>query len=334
MGDVILTTPFIRSLRRAFPESEIDFVTRKEYAELLLHHPSVSHVVGIDVSRGIRELLAVNRRFRNAPYDFVYDLHDSARTRVLRYRAGKYLRVVRKNRIRRFLLVRFGIPMPPGIPSVPLRYLATATAEGVQPDAQGPEVFVPQDIRDDTHRRVSAMLPKGGSPIVGICPGAKHETKRWPVEYFSRIQQRLAGVGARILLFGGPDEAALCRSLWGNATESTVDLCGTLTLLETAAAMDLCDVIVANDSGLMHLASARMRPVVALFGCTVRAFGFFPYNTTAVVHEVEGLPCRPCSHIGRMRCPKKHFRCMKEIDPADVFTSVLRFLPPPPWGGR
>ena len=92
--------------------------------------------------------------------------------------------------------------------------------------------------------------------------------------------------------------------LGAGAAES---LAGSLTLLETATALDHCGVVVTNDSGLMHVASGRGRPIVAIFGSTVKEFGFFPYGTRNVVVERGGLACRPCSHIGLITAPKGIF---------------------------
>nr|MBP6673381.1 glycosyltransferase family 9 protein [Bacteroidota bacterium] len=108
--------------------------------------------------------------------------------------------------------------------------------------------------------------------------------------------------------------------------QAVSNFAGEFTLLETAAAMEFCDVVVTNDSGLMHLAAAKQRKVVAVFGSTVQEFGFAPYGTEAVVIENKTLDCRPCTHIGRKECPKGHFRCMTEITPESVYPSIALFL--------
>jgi heptosyltransferase-2 len=97
---------------------------------------------------------------------------------------------------------------------------------------------------------------------------------------------------------------------------------GCLAILETAAAFDSCSLIVSNDTGLMHVACARGRKIVALFGSSVEEFGFFPFRAKSIVLENSGLKCRPCSHIGLDECPKSHFRCMKEISVERVLTAA------------
>ncbi len=136
---------------------------------------------------------------------------------------------------------------------------------------------------------------------------------------------------AKILLFGGAADEAICNQICRDinnqsGAERATSLCGQLHLLETAAAMEYCDVIVTNDTGLMHVAVAMRKKIVALFGSTVREFGFFPYDPQAVVLETPGLACRPCSHIGRSECPERHFKCMTEIDPDQVFLRTRALL--------
>jgi heptosyltransferase-2 len=104
--------------------------------------------------------------------------------------------------------------------------------------------------------------------------------------------------------------------------ERASDLSGQFSLLETASAMEFCDVILTNDSGLMHIAAAMKKKVIAIYGSTVCEFGFFPVGTESVIVERNGLYCRPCSHIGRDSCPEKHFRCMKEIQVEEVIKSI------------
>jgi len=134
-----------------------------------------------------------------------------------------------------------------------------------------------------------------------------------------------------IVLFGGEGETSL--STWiaqeigrDAGSERVIDLTGSCTLMETAAAMQYVDLVVSNDSGLMHIAAAESKPIVALFGSSVREFGFFPASNAATVLEVQGLPCRPCSHIGRASCPEEHFRCMMDQSVDDVMSAVERSL--------
>jgi heptosyltransferase-2 len=98
---------------------------------------------------------------------------------------------------------------------------------------------------------------------------------------------------------------------------------GKLNLAEVANELQKASAIITNDSGLMHVAEAVGTRVIAIFGPTVKQFGFAPRDPNAIVLEVDGLPCRPCTAIGLDHCPKKHFRCMKEIKPDHVLHELL-----------
>src|SRR5690606_4857516 len=106
--------------------------------------------------------------------------------------------------------------------------------------------------------------------------------------------------------------------------EKVLNYCGKLSLLESAKEIDNCDLLITNDSGLMHLAAARKVPTLAIFGSTVPQFGFTPYGNRSEIVEIE-LDCRPCTHIGRDKCPKGHFNCMNLID-EDIILEKLENL--------
>jgi len=239
-----------------------------------------------------------------------------------------------KRRLARFFLVNFKWNLYPSAPSVPTRYLETVRSLGIADDGEGLEVFIPEETRARVRELLSTAGVDGERQVVGICPGAKHPTKRWPREYFEELAVTLVKEDdVHLLLFGGNDDRETCVSIERRVVQETarrgdiLNLAGTLSLLETASAMDACDAILANDSGLLHLAAARKRRVVAIFGPTVREFGFYPYGTESKVIERRNLYCRPCTHIGGEVCPEGHFRCMKEITVEDVLSAVRSFLP-------
>ena len=129
---------------------------------------------------------------------------------------------------------------------------------------------------------------------------------------------------------GSAEEAGLCEDVsnimkQANPALPVLNAAGAVSLIETAALMDRCAVVLTNDSGLMHIAAARGRSLVAVFGPTVRQFGFFPTGSRAVVVEHPNLDCRPCTPIGLPSCPQGHFRCMNEI-PAARVTEAARAL--------
>ena len=272
---------------------------------------------------GIKDLLKLRRELRRRRYNAILDIHGSLRSRFLTF-GLRGVRRVNKRVIARTILVRckrdvyslFG-----GAPGVAERYLETSPV-GVETVRSNSNCF----SRRSRSRRRARCSPHrashSGAGAIGICPSARHFTKVWPEERFASVAISLVQQwGAPVILFGGPEDRERCRRISAMIAQASpripiADVSGTCTLLESAALMDYCRIVITNDSGLMHIASARKRPVVAIFGSTVRQFGFFPVGTRHRVVEHPGLSCRPCSHIGRSECPRGHFRCMLDLSPA------------------
>ncbi len=105
-----------------------------------------------------------------------------------------------------------------------------------------------------------------------------------------------------------------------------VNLAGNCSLMQTAALLQQADAVLCNDTGLMHMASAFGKKLFVLFGSSSAAFGFLPYHTPYDLFEVDGLHCRPCSHIGRDHCPKGHFRCMNDLSQSLIAGKILDYL--------
>lgn len=154
--------------------------------------------------------------------------------------------------------------------------------------------------------------------------GAAHQTKRLPTEKIIAICR---GIRQPVVLLGGKEEAAEGEIVACQAGAHVLNFCGKLTLQESAAVLRQASLVITHDTGMMHLAAAFQRKILSIWGSTVPAFGMFPYfgsgspsgaggdgTGSNQVFEVENLPCRPCSKIGFEKCPKGHFRCMKEMD--------------------
>jgi heptosyltransferase-2 len=317
-GDIILTSPFLRALRRRYPEAEVHFAVKEEFASLVAHSPHVDRVVRLPRGAGVGALLRLKSALIaevGGEYDVVFDLHDSLRSRHMRFGMGRRTAIVRKPTLAKWLLVRRKIDRLQPIVAIPERYLETGRDMGIVDDGDGLELHI-----GDTLAPIAAAP---GRLTVGLAPGARHFTKRWPADRWRALAEDLAGSGARLVLFGSDDERELCAAIARGL--DAMNLAGRSTLLESAAACDVCDVVVTNDSAMSHVAAARRRPVVAIFGSTVRQFGFAPFRTPSEIVENAGLYCRPCSTIGRDRCPEGHFRCMLEL-PIDAVSGAVRRL--------
>jgi heptosyltransferase-2 len=240
--------------------------------------------------------------------------------------------MVDKRVLERSMLVNFKKNVYKDVVSVVDRYIETVRDLGVVNDGKGLDLHIPDEVLFGVSAKIAKLGLNRFEKVIGLCPGARHFTKRWPAERYARVGAAFAQkMDAKMLLFGGAADEPVCNQICWEinnevGAERATSLCGQFGLLETAAAMEYCDVILTNDTGLMHIAVAMHKKVLAIFGSTVREFGFFPYDPAAVVLEQSGLTCRPCSHIGRSECPERHFKCMTEIDEDRVYTSAKGLL--------
>ncbi len=333
LGDILLSTPLIRSLRQKYPQIQLDFLIRKEYIDLLKYHPALSNIIEFDVRGGFAALVAMARKIRNTRYDFVLDIHNNLRSRFLclglRFLSGFRTRVyrIKKNLFIRFLLVKFKINLYRRLYGrvIPVweKYLRTARPLGITPADGKLEIYLPRQVEESVKNFLNT-LPENNWSVV-MAPGARHFTKRWPEDYFSElIKQVFLKTGRRTILVGGKEDLPTIENILQQLPEGiAVSTAGQFSVLETAVVIKNSWLMISNDSGLMHLGTALDIPLIAIFGSTVEELGFFPNNPGAKVVENRGLYCRPCSHIGRKDCPEKHFRCMREIKPEDILSLVL-----------
>ncbi|MBA4407450.1 hypothetical protein C0389_09260 [bacterium] len=309
LGDILLTTPVIRALKLQYPFAKIDFIVKAEFKEALHFNPNISQLFIYDKENADK----LNSELEVNGYELVIDLQNNLRSKRLIRRLGENILRFKKPSIEKFLLVWFKINLLKDLKTISQRYAETAR---VNIDGMGLELFLSEN---------STAQLEDGIRYIGICPGSKHFSKRWPLEYFIQLGNELIKTGYKSVVFGGKTDAELCRKISDNIPGS-FNLQNDDNLLQTATDMKKCEVILTNDSGLMHTASAVGVPLISIFGSTVREFGFFPADKQNLILENKSLSCRPCSHIGKSSCPKKHFKCMKEITPEYVLNQLQNFI--------
>jgi lipopolysaccharide heptosyltransferase II len=318
IGDVLLTTPLLRAIRRRHPGARLTFLTREAYVPLVSRNPHVDRCIGLPTGRSLTTLAAELRAQR---YTHLLDLHDSVRTRLLRVLVPGHWSTYPKHRLERAALIYARRNLYRDRRQVAERYFSAARDLDVVPDGQPPELFWDRDI----DLSVTEWLADAGlseqAAVVALAPGAAHATKRWPVQHWRALIAQLRMAGCRVVLVGGPEDAAIAAELAATAPGQVVSAAGQFGLQHTGALLKRASVVVSGDTGVMHMATAVGTPVVALFGPTVKAFGFFPYSPRAQVLELA-LGCRPCSSKGGPRCPLGHHRCLHDLTPDTVYLAI------------
>jgi lipopolysaccharide heptosyltransferase II len=322
IGDILLTTPLLRAIRRTHPGARVTLLTKREFVPLLSHNPNVSRVIGLAPGGSLLRLAA---ELRGDEYTHLLDLHDSLRSRALRALVPGHWRGYPKHRWARALLIhgkrnRYRDRRP-----VPERYFSAVSDLGVAPDGRPPEFFLGAEATEQVGDWLISVGFQSEPNIVAMAPGAAHATKRWPLEHWRRLISNAVMDGLSVVIVGGPGDAALAAALSDGAGARVANAAGTFGLQATGALLKRARGLVSGDTGVMHMATAVGTPVVALFGPTVEAFGFFPYTREATVLELP-LPCRPCTSQGGPRCPLGHHRCLVDIEPAVVNEALGRKL--------
>ncbi len=313
IGDIILTTPLLRRLQTAFPDARIDYCTKEPFLPLLLSNPRLSK-------------LYTPERPPDTAYDLVVDLQNNMRSRALVKTLGAVKRVrYHKENWKKWLLVDFKINLYGSYRSVVDRYQDALQGLGVPDDHLGCELY-PSLAERDFARTVMTE----GRKTLALCFGANHFTKRYPPERFALLLSLvLKAEPLQVLLLGGKEDGvhadSIMRALPPSYRSMVVNLAGSCSLMQSAALLERSDAVLTNDTGLMHMASAFSRKLFVLFGSSSPAFGFLPYHSPYELFEAENLRCRPCSHIGRDRCPKGHFRCMNDLSESPIAGKILDY---------
>ncbi len=332
IGDIVLTTPVIRGLNRHFPELKIDYLIKEQFRDLIAHHPGVDRVKTIPHDLPFRELIQLRQQIQSSgEYDYLLDLHDNLRSRILTFRSRVPCARYRKNRFRRWLFIYWKIRSPQAEKYITDRYFETVHSFGVEDDGAGLDFYFPADFgyRSPALRNRVEQFHEAELPVT-VAPGAAWQTKIWMPDRFAQTCERLiTELNADIALLGGSGEKELAAHLLSAAAvpkEKIHNFVGETTLLESAKILQGARMHLANDSGLTHIATAFRIPVVVILGPTAKPTVFHPKYTRHEIVEDEDLRCRPCTHMGRKRCPLGHFRCMQNIQVEDVFSACGRML--------
>jgi heptosyltransferase-2 len=309
IGDVILATPVLEALHAHFPNAKLDFLVRKGNESLLTNHPFINELlVWNKTSSKYQNLFSLLNRIRKNKYDLVINCQRFAASGILAgFSGAKQVIGFDKNPFSRLFTKRIPHQIGNGLHETE-RNLKLLEPIGVSGAIQ-PKLYPP------------ALTRSFDKPYICIAPASVWFTKQWPAHKWIELIARIP-LNTTIYLTGAPGDFELCEKIRNNSTRSFIEnLCGKLTLLESAALFKEADMNYVNDSAPMHLCSAVNAPVTALFCSTIPEFGFGPLSDNSRVIETQPkLDCRPCGLHGYKACPKGHFKCAESIEVGAVLT--------------
>ncbi len=312
IGDIVLTTPVIRCLKQQVEGSMVHYVTKRQYLPLLQANPHIDRIHCLDDS-----LSALTGELKNEKFDYIIDLHHNLRSFMIKSRLHSYDFTFRKLNLEKWLMVNFKIDRLPRIHIVD-RYLDTLSLFDVANDNQGLDYFIPEREQVDP----GSLPPAFSQGYIALVTGARHTTKQLPVKKLVTLCDL---IGKPVLLLGGKEDRVTGDAVAGSTTTIVYNACGKFTINQSASLVKQARLVIAHDTGLMHIAAAFRKKIISLWGNTIPEFGMFPYlpHEDSRIFQVEGLSCRPCSKIGYSHCPKGHFRCMNDLDEKQVAELAL-----------
>ena len=323
IGDIVLTSPVIRCLKKQVPDAEVHFLVKDKFRSVVEHNPNIDklHVLAHSWELMFEEL-------KPEGYDYIIDLHHNIRSLKVKKALGVKSYSFYKLNIEKYIYTSLKINVLPKKHIVD-RYLDTVKSFGVKNDGAGLDYFISkeEEIRKED---IPASHHAG---YVACVLGAAHETKKWPLHKWKSFCEQ---IDHPVILLGGKEDADNGKQIAESDPIKIYNACGKFSINESADLVRKSKLVITHDTGLMHIAAAYKRPVISIWGNTVPSFGMYPYygenylsnrpNLPYDILQVNKLWCRPCSKLGYKKCPLGHFKCMEKTGVEDLLAAVKKWL--------
>ena len=322
VGDTMLMQPMLLRLRQRHPECRIDVLAPPWTAALLHAMPEVHEVIINPFPHGALRIGAryqFGKKLHGAQYDQAIVLPNSLKSALVPFFARIPLRTGFVGEARYGLLNDARKLDKTSLPLMVERFaqLAEDKQGKIPRPMANPRLEVSAALRNATLQKLGLVLDK---PVAVFCPGAEYgPAKRWPAAYFAEIAQRLQHRGYAVWLIGSAKDREAADKIIALGNSECLNLCGITDLTDAIALLSCAQLVISNDSGLMHLAAALDRPLLALFGSSSPQFTP-PLSPHAEVVKLD-LKCSPCF---KRECPLGHFNCMKQLTPDLVWKNLQR----------
>lgn len=330
VGDMVMAQTLFTCLKQRHPDCQIDVLAPDWSRPILERMPEVRNALSFPLGHGVLEL-ATRRKIGKSlagQYDQAILLPNSLKSALVPFFAGIPKRTGWKGEMRYGLLNDVRNLDKERLPLMIERFMALA----YEPDAALPKLYPQPRLVIDNASREAALAKFGLSldrPVLALCPGAEFgEAKRWPAEHYAKVAELKIRAGWQVWLFGSKNDHPGCEEIRARLIpglrEESVNLAGETSLAEAIDLLSAASAVVSNDSGLMHVAAALNRPLVAVYGSTS------PQFTPPLADQVEivrlGLECSPCFE---RTCRFGHYDCLRELKPRPVIEALQRLVADP-----
>ena len=315
IGDIILATSPLKTIRTAYPEAQITFLTLDVFSPLLEFHPDIDALVTLSKKASFFELYSFRNYLKRKNYSMIFDLHSSLRSKILCFNTTPTLFRVRKPRLSRFLLFRFHLDtFSKDFSTLKMYHESLTFVWNTQKHI--PKTYL--RVIDNEISSIKEKLKDSGvsDHFIVIIPGAAWRQKQWKLEKYLELIDKVKN---DIVLLG-TDSDNICFDIKKHS-KKVHNFAGKTTLREAISILSVADYVVGSDTGLTHAAESLGRPVTMILGPTSRHTGAGVNLETSSVVEKE-LWCRPCSQNGKTRCYRTNQICMDSITPSEVLQTI------------
>jgi heptosyltransferase-2 len=316
VGDTMLIQPMLMRLKQRYPDCSIDVLAPSWTVALLREMAEVNEVITNPFPHGALQLgerYRFGKQLRAAQYDKAIVLPNSFKSALVPFFANIPLRIGFVGEMRYGLLNDARKLDKTALPLMVERFaqLAESPQDALQRPVPQPRLHVSEEQRQRVLDKFGLNL---NQPVAVFCPGAEYgPAKRWPYPYFAELAQNLKSRGYTVWMVGSPKDQEIGEKIVALGNPTSRNLCGETDLSEAIALLSCASLVVSNDSGLMHIAAALDRPMLALYGSSSPDFTP-PLSSHAQIVKID-IACSPCF---KRECPLGHFNCMKQLTPQFV----------------
>ncbi len=316
IGDIVLTTPVVRCLKTQVEDAVVHYLVKEQYKSIIKDNPYIDKIYSLDSS--FNKLV---KRLRKEHYHYIIDLHKNLRTLELKTQLRILTFTFNKLNFKKWLLVNFKINRLPDIHIVD-RYFKSVEAFDVRNDGKGLDYFISKSDVIDINKSGAEM----DDGYIAFAIGSRHFTKQLPIDKIISLCNK---INYPVVLLGGKEDFEKAETIKNSASNKVINYCGKLSINQSASIVKEAKLVISHDTGLMHIAAAFKKKIISIWGNTVPEFGMYPYlpDRESRIIEVHGLSCRPCSKLGYKKCPKKHFKCMIDINENEIADIAIALLP-------
>jgi heptosyltransferase-2 len=334
LGDLVLTTPIYRELRKIYPDSRLTLLTSEGFGRVLENNPHIDEIIYHHRKETRNDLEKLIDQLRLQKFDLIYDIHNSLRSRWIGWQLKRHAPkpehwLIEKRTLARELQIRFGWGQFFNGKSQREQWLEPLRRHHTGALSTKTELF--PSVADKNY--VKAWLNQNDlqdKPFVCIGASASFPLKCWPLQNFKQLIENIIQSGISVVLVGTNGEIETEElAEYFRGSQNVFCAAGMFTILQSAALLEMANAVVANDTSIIHLAEAMRTPSIALFGPTVKEFGYAPMLAQSRLMETDlALRCRPCSRTGKGTCKNREQQiCMYSISTQKVWDAAQLLLP-------